>query len=136
MRRLITFSTSQFNPAEEPENEFNQIAGYSVLKWLIEALGLSVMSTQPDSEDWGWYIDVEFNGQKYLVGASDFLYGDYANIESAPVEWVVQISKYRTLLEKITGKNKQTPLDTFSQLVESRIRENPQIQSVEVENAA
>ena len=70
MARLISFRTSKFDISKEPPNPINPIAGQSVLTWLKETLaGSGYTLSEPDAEDWGWYMDVHADGQAYLIGA-------------------------------------------------------------------
>jgi hypothetical protein len=51
---LITFETSQFDPAGEKENPINPIAGQAVLQWLRKELTGKYELSNPEPEDWGW----------------------------------------------------------------------------------
>ena len=91
MAHVISFKTARFDVSKEPPNRINPIAGQSVLVWLRqELLTAGYKSTEPDTEDWGWYIDVEAEGAHYLVGAS-------ADAESSTreIEWILQVHKHR-----------------------------------------
>ena len=71
MAHIISFTTDRFNVSSEKPNPINPIAGQSVLLWLRdELLTAQYRVTEPDAEDWGWYIDVECAAASYLVGAS------------------------------------------------------------------
>jgi hypothetical protein len=60
MAHLIAFRTARFDVGAETPNPTNPIAGRSVLNWLREELAKSrYTSTEPDTEDWGWYMNVE-----------------------------------------------------------------------------
>ena len=67
-----TSSTDAFDPSSEPENPFNPIAGQSVLVWLREHALEGYESSEPDCEDWGWYIEVQGGDSVYTVGAICF----------------------------------------------------------------
>jgi hypothetical protein len=73
--------------------------------------------TEPDTEDWGWYIDVQGEGVSYLVGAS-------ADAESLTpdVEWVIQLHKHRSLKDKLLGQNKIAADDPLVVLIEGLVR--------------
>ena len=132
MAHVITFSTKKFDVSKETPNPINPIAGQSVLRWLREELAKSdCKSTEPDTEDWGWYIEVEAAGASYLVGAS----AD-AESSSEPVEWTVQIHKIRSLKEKLLGRNKMTPDDPFSAMLESIVRADTTMEDVSVDRNA
>ena len=71
MAHVVSFSTGKFDVSTETPNPINPIAGQSILKWLrAELAKAQYTATEPDTEDWGWYIDVTGNDGSYLVGAS------------------------------------------------------------------
>jgi hypothetical protein len=130
MAHVITFSTRRFDPANERPNPINPIAGEGVLKWLCGKLaGTGYTASEPDTEDWGWYVYVEGPGSRYLVGASG---------EPEPgaedVEWFVQVDPQRSLKEKLTGKNKPTADDPLAALLERFVRGEPDFRDVRVES--
>jgi len=70
MAHIIYFSTDAFDPSKEEPNDINPIPGQSVLQWIRGLLtGTDYTATEPETEDWGWYIDVSGNGVSYMVGA-------------------------------------------------------------------
>jgi hypothetical protein len=132
MAYLITFRTTRFDAGAETPNPINPIAGQGVLNWLREELAKSrYTSTEPDTEDWGWYMNVEGEGGSYLIGAS----GD-ADASTSDVEWVVQVHKHRSLKEKILGRNPLTVDDPLVSVIERIVRGNNQISVVSVERDA
>lgn len=132
MAHVISFRTSKFDISQERPNPVNPIAGQSVLSWLrgeLEQAGYR--STEPDTEDWGWYMDVEGSGGSYLVGAS----ADATDTDAA-VEWTVQVHKSRSMKDKLFGGNKMTPDDPLSSAIERIIRADAGIDSVSVDREA
>ena len=112
---------SRRDPARERPNPVNSIAGESVLLWLKARLGPhGYESTQPDTEDWGWYMDGSREGVHYLVGAS----GE-PELGNGSVEWTVQIHRHRTIKDKLSGKSKLAANDALSALIERLLREIP-----------
>lgn len=133
MAHVITFRSSSFDVASEPPNPINPIPGESVLRWLREQLrGSRYETTEPATEDWGWYIDVRGEGASYLVGAS----GDVAEAAAEPVDWTIQIERHRTLGEKLRGANKMADDDALSSLIERLVRQSAGAADVEVERGA
>src|SRR5688572_8471799 len=117
---VITFRSARFDAAGERPNPINPIAGESVLRWIREPLGRSgYEATEPQPEDWGWYIGVTGHGGSYLVGAS----GEPGDVP-APVDWTLQVHKHRSLKEKLTGTNKLAADDPLSALIERLIRQD------------
>ena len=128
MAHLISFITARFDVLGEKPNLINPIAGQSVLLWLREELlKAQYRVTEPDTEDWGWYMDVEGADGSYLVGAS----ADAT--ESIPtVEWVVQVHKNRSITDKALGRNKMAADDPLVALIEEIVRGDSRIERVSV----
>jgi hypothetical protein len=84
--------------------------------------------TEPQPEDWGWYIGVSGPGGAYLVGAS-------ADAEAGPgpVDWTLQIHKPRSLRDRITGANRLATDDPLSGLIERLVRDGAAAADVEVD---
>jgi hypothetical protein len=132
MAHVITFSTDAFDVSKEDANPINAIAGQAVLNWIRGQLeGRGYTTTKPDTEDWGWYIDVEGRGSAYLVGAS----GE-KETSATCVDWTIQIHKHRTLTDKLTGRNKLTSDDPLSVLLETCVRSDPRFRDVDVDKNA
>lgn len=129
MAHVIQFTSEHFDPAKERPNPVNPIAGEGVLRWLKEKLEAhGYEATAPDTEDWGWYMDVSRDGAHYLVGAS----GEPGD-GRAPVEWTVQIHKHRTLKDRLMGRNTLAADDTLTTLLETLLRESPGAPSLNVQ---
>jgi hypothetical protein len=105
---VIRFNTSLFDVAKERPNEINPIYGESLLLWLAEKLKGEVAVPEPQMEDWGWYVDIDWKGRSYMLGASA------SDEENGQREWVLQIVKHRALKERLLGKEKMTVEDEFS----------------------
>ena len=132
MAHLISFTTSRFDVSAEQPNSINPIAGQSVLLWLREELvRAQYRVTEPDAEDWGWYIDVESEDASYLVGAS----ADAAD-PTPTVEWTVQVHKNRSMTDKVLGRNKMATDDPLFALIEQIIRGDSRIEQVSVTREA
>jgi len=128
MAHIVSFRTSKFDVSAETPNPINPIAGQSVLKWLrAELAKADYTATEPDTEDWGWYMDVAGNDGSYLVGAS----AD-ADASTPDVEWVVQVHRHRSMSDKLFGRNKMAPDDPLAALIERIVRGDSQISDVSV----
>ena len=129
MAYLISFRTARFDVSKETPNPINPIAGQSVLNWLREELSHNDYKvTEPDTEDWGWYIDVERGGVSYLVGASADAQGG-----TPDVEWIVQLHKSRSLKERLFGRNLLAADDPLFALIEKLVRADSRIAEVSVD---
>ena len=129
MAHIVSFRTGKFDVSAETPNPINPIAGQSVLIWLRAELAKAhYTATEPDTEDWGWYMDVAGNDGSYLVGAS----AD-ADASTPDVEWVVQVHRHRSMSDKLFGRNKMAPDDPLAALIERIVRGDSQISDVSVE---
>ena len=129
MAFVISFRTALFDVSNETPNPINPIAGESVLNWLRPALASAeYRSTEPGTEDWGWYMDVEGPGGAYMVGAS-------ADADDATndVEWVVQVHRARSMKDKLLGRNKLEPGDPLCSLIERLVRADTAMALVSVD---
>jgi hypothetical protein len=132
MAHLISFTTGRFDVSGEKPNPINPIAGQSVLLWLREELSRAQYRvTEPDTEDWGWYIDVESAAASYLIGAS----ADPTDPPST-VAWVVQVHKKRSMTDKLLGRNKMAADDPLFALIERIVRGDARIEQVSVTREA
>jgi len=123
MAHIIEFKTAKFDPVKEPPNPINPIAGQSVLAWLRQTA--LPTATVPEYEDWGWYMEVELEGVGYLVGS--VCYDAEEGSAGADRDWLIQIHKNRSLLEKILGRNKLKANDPLVAKVVSALRSEPAI---------
>ena len=105
---VIRFTTSLFDVTKERPNNINPIHGESLLLWFAEKLKGEVVVPEPQTEDWGWYVDIDWKGRSYMLGASA------SDEENGQREWVLQIVKHRTLKERVLGKEKMTAEDECS----------------------
>ena len=129
MAFVIAFRTARFDVSKESPNPINPIAGQSVLNWLRPALAVATYrSTEPGTEDWGWYMDVEGPGGAYLVGASADADGG-----TTGVEWVVQVHRARSMKDKLLGRNKLEPGDPLCSLIERLVRADNAMEVVSVD---
>jgi hypothetical protein len=129
MAHLISFQTSIFDISQEAPNPLNPIAGQSMLFWLKHQLiNAQYKVTEPDAEDWGWYIVVSRMEESYLVGASAET--DNTNL---PIDWVIQVHKNRSLKDKIFGKSKLLSNDPLFVLIENLICNDSNFENIEVD---
>ena len=130
MNQTIHFKTSMFDVSKEKENPMNPIYGLSLLEWLREELKGEHELTEPDAEDWGWYSELEYEGNIYLIGAcAYFEEGDDPNSE---VEWVFQVDKYRSFKDKLFGKNRMSASDSCFAFFKELFEKHANIKEVQV----
>jgi hypothetical protein len=129
MAHVITFRTARFDVSKEKPNPINPVAGESVLRWLRDEIAKAgYRATEPDTEDWGWYIDVQADNSSYLVGAS----GD-ADTSTPVVDWTIQVHKARSMKDKMLGRNKMASDDSLSALIERIVRADGRLEEVIVD---
>lgn len=134
MAHVITFRTAKFDVGQEPPNPINPIRGESALVWLRQRLEEnSFTCTQPGAEDWGWYLDVESNGQTYLLGA--VAHADKAE-PGEVIEWTLQLHKSRSLKDKLLGGNKHASDDRLTSAVLAVLKSEQAIRYLEAEYSA
>lgn len=133
MAHVISFRTSRFDANKERPNPFNPIAGESVLVWIRDnVLTEEGESTEPDAEDWGWYMDVTLADSAYLVGASgQFELKDASAV--SPLEWLVQVEKARSFLDKLLGRNKMQADDPLVSKLVDALRSDAAFSDIAVE---
>jgi len=120
MHYIISFESRSFDLVNEIQNPINPIHGKSIGDLLYPQLteaGAEV--SEIDAEDWGWYYDVSFKGQTYMVG---FVGLPEDNPSEAP-ELIIQIEKLRSFIEKITSKNTMDEKDHLLVLIQ-KLAEN------------
>ncbi|WNZ55232.1 hypothetical protein QT397_20565 [Microbulbifer sp. MKSA007] len=109
--RTIFFETDQFNLTKEHDHFINPgCFGEDFANWLkphLENSGIEVSDIY--QEDWGWEIDCS----GYYLGVGGLPENDSSNLG----EWRVMITKKRSFVEAIFGKNRLSRDEViFSQL--------------------
>jgi hypothetical protein len=117
MSWAIRFYTEKFDVTKERPNPINPIPGESLLSWLKTQVPKNLEIQDPEPEDWGWFSSVNWKGRTYMLGSSAAEEEDWGR------EWVLQIVKHRSILEKLLGRAKMTEDDEcalfFKHLLES-----------------
>lgn len=128
MHPVIHFKSNRFDISSEPENPINPIRGVSLLKWLFERVPKDLGMSEPDAEDWGWYSYVTWQGRRYLVGACAHESPDGNH------EWVLQLDKTRSVVERLLGRARLTTDDHVLTLIMGLISSEPTFTEVSVES--
>ncbi len=99
----VVFSTGRFNLREPKDYFINDCCfGDDVARWLAEQLRARGMeATDPDQEDWGWYLNVRCRGTAYFVGVG----GTPPERPAECGEWRLVVEKHRTLRDRLTRRN-------------------------------
>lgn len=130
MNQAIHFKTSMFDVSKEKENPINPIYGISLLEWLREELKGELSITKPDAEDWGWYSELQYGGNTYLIGSC-------AHVEEGEeavgeLEWVFQVDRSRSFMEILLGKNKMTASDSCFVFFKELFENNQNFKEVQI----
>lgn len=132
MAQLISFSTGKFDVSKETPNPINPIFGEALLNWVRERLaGTGYTATAPQPEDWGWFIDVQGQGSRYLLGASG-----QPERPVPDVDWVIQVHRKRSFTDKLAGRNVMAADDPLVGLVESFLRSDPEFRDIQIDKKA
>ena len=133
MAYLITFDSNYFDLENEKPNPINPIHGHSLGLWLTKQLKeKSIDTTDVDAEDWGWYIDVSLDNNKYLVG----FIAHPAESESEVPELMVQIHKQRSFKEVITFKGKMDSSDKLLNIISEIINNFDSAKNIDIQHSA
>lgn len=127
MAQVIRFKTDRFDVTKEQPNPHNPIAGESLLLWLKDRVSAELTLTEPNTEDWGWYCEVDWHGRTYLLGASA------SEEETSEREWVLQIEKFRSVKEKLLGRAKMSGDDECASYFQRLIESEPSFKEVSVD---
>jgi hypothetical protein len=104
----LRFETARFNLSVELDHFLNPgCFGQDAAAWLRWVLLLrGVEATPPGQEDWGWYVEAEYQGEAYLLGVSGFPASGTGDPNQG--EWSLLVHKHRTFWERLLGRNKLT----------------------------
>jgi hypothetical protein len=127
MAEVIRFKTRMFDLTKERPNPYNPIYGESLLLWLAQKTKGSLEITPPDAEDWGWYSCAVREGRSYMLGVCVY------DEEDGLHEWVLQIDKKRSLLERVRGKEEMDSEDELLKLILSLLKNEPEFSDVSID---
>lgn len=119
----LIFNTNRFNLSEEKAHFINPCCfGEDLAAWMLGKLKeRNIQSTDPDQEDWGWYIEAKLAGENYMLGFG----GNSLERPEDPNfgEWRVMVNRDRSFKDKLFGKNKMDHSDemltTVKQILEA-----------------
>jgi hypothetical protein len=114
----LLFRSNRFNLSKVGDHFINPCCfGEDFAAWLRERLAeRGIEADPPGQEDWGWYLGLSHNGDKYLLGVSGA--ADESSANENDGEWRIIIDKSRSLGERLRGGGKITPDDPVVALLE------------------
>lgn len=113
--KIITFETDRYNLSVEKDNFINPCCyGEDAATWLKSELEASEVEVKDlYQEDWGWEICCIYAGNQYYVGVGGNPETEGGNFG----EWRLMLTKSRTILQTLLGKNKLVDADPFWELL-------------------
>lgn len=130
MNQAIYFKTSLFDVSKEKENPINPIYGLSLLEWLRAELVNELVITEPNAEDWGWYSELKYEDNNYLIGSCALF--EQGDDPTAELEWAFQVDKYRSFKKKLLGKNKMSTSDSCFVFFKELFEKHPDIKEIKI----
>jgi len=131
--RHVLFETSRFNLSKVGEHFINPCCfGEDFAQWLANRLaqhGVTVRA--PYQEDWGWQFSAEDANGRYYVGVGGNSFENPTNPDVG--EWRVMLSKRRTIMERLKGKNKLAESEPILMLVQKILQAESEFANIHME---
>ena len=130
MHHDLLFETNRFNLSEVKANFINPCCfGEDLATWLrSKLLEKGVEVTEPDQEDWGWYIEANYRGSWYFLGVGGNSGEAGANKNQG--EWRVMVEKRRSLREQLAGKDGMSKADEMMLAIREILTAEPDFKNV------
>ena len=130
MHRDLLFETNQFNLSEVKHHFINPCCfGEDVASWLRDKLrekGIEV--TEPDQEDWGWYLEATYHGSRYFIGVGGN--ADEVSEDKNQGEWRIMVEKRRSVWHTLMGKHEMTKDDEMMTIIRAILAREPAFKNV------
>jgi hypothetical protein len=132
--RGILFKTSRFNLSRVGEHFTNPCCfGEDLAAWLrIELANNGVEAGLPGQEDWGWYLQVKYDGNAYFLGMSGNAEENSTNVNDG--EWRIIVKKNLSIWQRISGTGKIGTDDAMLILVERILRSESDFENIHRED--
>jgi hypothetical protein len=124
MHTVLRFKTALLNVEQERPNPINPIHGESLLQWLAKRWKGDSPISEASPEDWGWYAYVSWFNRRYMLGAS------CSDPSEGEREWVLQVVKQRTLVERLFGREKALSTDACVSAIRRLLESEPAFHSI------
>jgi len=129
LERVWSFTSTAF-PLEPGEAETVNpgLGGRKLCSYLSKALAdRGVAVNQPEAEDWGWRLELRFEGRRFWMGCGA--------VSGEPDSFVVFLKTRRGLRGLLAGSVWHESFGRLAQLVENTLREHPEIHDLTEEPA-
>jgi hypothetical protein len=106
----ITFRTEKFAPYLPDECQVNpNVLGYELAHWLsVELMEAGLVTSYPNSEDWGWFLDHTIDNREYMICCSG------NKTDEGNHEWQIYIERPRIFFRRSQMKEDELePLMTI-----------------------
>ena len=125
----FSFRTAAFvDPPEVLEKNVNGFAGHALAAWVIDEIRKRGIDASDDwPEDHGWDFSVAHGGAKYLCAC--IIQAD----EEGAREGGIIIDKSRSLMDKITGRNRMQNDDPVVGAVRMALNAEPSVRELTME---
>lgn len=93
--KMLVFTTDRFRPYLPDRCQVNpNVLGFELAEWLSRALARAgVVTSYPNYEDWGWYLEFSDQSGEYLIGCS-------GSLDAGVHEWRVFVDRPRKLFRR------------------------------------
>jgi hypothetical protein len=85
--------------------------------------------TEPEQEDWGWYIEATYQGGGYFVGVG----GNADEAGGNQGEWRIMVEKRCSTWERLAGKSDMSEADDLMVVLREILTTESDIQNVRSE---
>ena len=132
----LLFETDRFNLSEVKNHFINPCCfGEDVAAWLREELlGEGINVTEPDQEDWGWYIEAEYRGDSYFIGIGGNT--DEFSEKRNQGEWRILVEKNRSTWQKLTHRDDVSSANELMNIIRRIVEKESGVKNVRFENGA
>jgi len=126
----VLFETDQFNVSVVHDHFVNPCCfGEDLAAWLQSKLAdRGIQAGKQGQEDWGWYLQVEFQKNSYFLGMS----GNAGEPEtgSNQGEWRIIVELKRSLYDRIKGRNKIGEDDPMLRVIGDILAKEPDFKNI------
>ena len=112
---MLVFESDRFRPYLPDECQVNpNVLGFELAEWLSRELAVrGTVTSYPNYEDWGWFLEGDENGLEYMICCSGGAEAD------GRFEWRVFITHHKKLFGKRPDESvKEQLLERIRRVIE------------------